>query len=69
MTNNVITNNINYNEININKLKFGIIPEQYTSEINMMYSICIQASKETKLFNDEQKNNIVNIINSLNYGR
>lgn len=68
MTNDVITNNINYNEINIKKLNFGFAPDECTSETNMMYSICIHAIKEIELFNNKQIDNIMNIINSLNYG-
>ena len=56
---------INANSVNIRRAEFGFVNTNCDFIKSMLGNICVHALDNPDIFNDEQSNNIINLINIL----
>ena len=59
---------IDANEVNIQRAEFGFVNKDCDFIKSMLSTICVQAMQNPDIFNEEQSNNIMYIINKLSHG-
>ena len=58
---------INNSNAYINRAEFGFINTDCNFVKNMIAIMCLHASQNPDIFNEEQSNNVINIINKLSH--
>ena len=59
---------ITANEVNVQRAEFGFVNKDCDFINSMLSTICIHAMQNPDIFNEEQSNNIMYIINKLSHG-
>lgn len=59
---------IDANEVNIQRAEFGFVNKDCDLVKSMIGTICLHCMQNPDIFNEEQSNNIMYIINKLSHG-
>ena len=58
---------INNNNAYIKRVEFGFVNTDCNFVKNMIAVMCLHAAENPDIFNEEQSNNVINIINKLSH--
>ena len=59
---------INANAASIKRAEFGFVNTDCDFVTSMIVTICLHAIENPLIFDEEQSNNIINLINTITYG-
>ena len=59
---------INANAASVKRAEFGFVNEDCDFVKSMIGTICLHAIENPLIFDEEQSNNIINLINTITYG-
>lgn len=59
---------INANAASVKRAEFGFVNKDCDFVKSMIGTICLHAIENPLIFDEEQSNNIINLINTINYG-